>query len=224
MALLVPAAFWLAHRTDGPDRTLLTLDRLRRWRIGVWSWAVALAALPVATIAAGAVAGRSLELSAPALLAQLGGLVVAVVVVNLWEEAMWAGLVQTRLEVEHRLPVAAFLAAVPFALLHVPLRFVDEPLSLGAAVAQFAALLILGFVVRLLFAIVLRSLGDSLLALAVFHASFNSANNEEGIGATVLGPDHQGYALLAVLGILVAVTLAQSGHLGRRDPQREVLP
>src|SRR5690606_29932518 len=116
------------------------------------------AALPLATVLLGAALGRRVSLSAPDLLGQVGALVVAVVVINLWEEVMWAGLFQTRLEVDHGLAAAAFLVAVPFALLHVPLRFVEDPFSLGAALGQFAALLVLGFVVRLLFGLALRVL------------------------------------------------------------------
>jgi membrane protease YdiL (CAAX protease family) len=222
MAVLVPAAFWVARQADGPGRLALVGTRMRRWRIGTRAWLLALVALPAATVLTGMALGRSASLSVPDLLAQLGALAVAVVVINLWEETMWAGVLQTRLEVDHRLPVAAFLVAVPFALLHVPLHFVEGPFTLGGALAQFAALLVLGSVVRLLFGLVLRSLDDSLLALAVFHASFNSANNEEGIGASVLGPDHQGFALLAVLGLLAGVALAHRGRLGRRAAQLEV--
>ena len=222
MIVLLPVAFWLARRADGPDRVALVLTRMRRWLIGLRSWLVALAALPVATVTIGMALGRPVSLSGRDLLAQLGALVIAVAVINLWEETMWAGLFQTRLEVDHRLPVAAFLVTIPFALLHVPLRFVEESFSLGAALAQFAALLVLGFVIRLLFALVLRTLTDSLLALGVFHASFNSANNESGIGASLLGADHQGFALLAIVALLAAATVALRGRLGRRDPAQEV--
>jgi len=222
MAVLVPAAFWVARQADGPERVALVVTRMRRWRIGVRPWAMAVFALPLATVLTGVAFGRTPTLSVSDLVAHLGALVIAVLVINLWEGAMWSGLFQTRLEVDHRLPVAAVLVAVPFALLHVPLRFVEDPFSLGAALGQFAALLVLGSVIRLLFAVVLRSLDDSLLALAAFHAAFNSANNEQGIGAAVLGPDHQGFALLAVVGLLVGVVLTSRGRLGRRDPHLEV--
>ena len=223
IAVLVPVAFWLVRRAEGPGRVALVVARMRRWRIGARAWLLAAAALPAATVLTGVAFGRPVSLSASDLVAQAGALVVAVVAINLWEEAMWAGLFQTRLEVRHRLPAAAFLVTVPFALLHVPLRFVDAPFSVGAALGQFAALLVLGFVVRLLMGLVLRSVADSLLALAVFHASFNSANNEEGLGAAALGADHQGFALLAVLTLLVVTTVALRGRLGRRDATTEVV-
>jgi membrane protease YdiL (CAAX protease family) len=223
MAALVPAVLWVARRADGPGRIDLVRARMGHWRIGLRAWFLALAALPVTTIALGAAFGRAPDLSPGALLEQLGALAVAVIVINLAEEVMWAGLVQSRLEVRHRLPVAAFLVAIPFALLHVPLRFVDADFSLGAAVGELVALIVLGFVIRLLIGLVLRAVDNSLLALGVFHASFNSANNEEGIGATVLGADHQGFALLAVIGLLAWTAHSLRGRLGRRDAAVEVV-
>src|SRR3712207_7667060 len=45
------------------------------------------------------------------------------VIINLWEETAWTGVLQTRLERRHNWFVAALLVAVPFAVVHVPLEF-----------------------------------------------------------------------------------------------------
>jgi len=154
MAVLVPAALWVAWLADGPGRIRVVTARMRFWRIGLRGWFLALAALPVTTIGVGIAFGRSPDLSTSGIARQLGALLVALVAINLWEEGLWSGLVQTRLEVRHRLPVAALLTAVPFALLHVPLRFVEDAFSLSAAATQLGALVVLGFVVRLLIGVV----------------------------------------------------------------------
>jgi membrane protease YdiL (CAAX protease family) len=223
MVVMLAGALWIAEAADGPGRVALVAARALHWRIGVWSWALAVIALPVTTVVAGVVLGRSPDLSPGALIHQLAALAVAVVVINLAEEVMWAGLVQTRLETHLSLGRAALLTAVPFALLHLPLRFVDAELSIPRAFGELAALIVLGFAIRLLFGLALRGLGDSLLALAVFHASFNSANNEEGIGATVLGADHQGFAMLAVLGVMAGLAIVRRNLLGVRNAQNELV-
>jgi membrane protease YdiL (CAAX protease family) len=223
MAVMLGGALWIARVADGPARLSVVGARAVRWRIGVWSWALAIAVLPVTTIVCGMLFGRSVDPRPVELVEQVAALALAVLVINLAEETVWAGLVQTRLETRHGLGLAALLTAVPFALLHLPLRFVEADPSIGGVLSEGVALVILGFAIRLLFGLALRGLGDSLLALAVFHASFNSANNEEGIGATVLGSGHQGFALLAVLGVMAGLAFAGRGRLGRRDGQQEAV-
>ena len=49
------------------------------------------------------------------LIKQLGSIAVAGVVINLWEETVWAGFLQTRLEARFNFVLAAALAARPFA-------------------------------------------------------------------------------------------------------------
>lgn len=221
MAVLLAGALSVARLADGSGRVALVRARALHWRIGLGSWAVAVAALPVTTILVGIAFGRPADLSPGALLEQAAAVAIAVVAINLVEETVWAGLVQTRLEVHRSLPGAALLTAVPFALLHLPLRYVETDPTVVAVLGDVVALLVFGFVIRLLFGLALRRLGDSLLALAVLHASFNSANNEQGVGASVLGADHQGFALLAVLVVLAGLAVAGHGHLGRRDAERE---
>jgi hypothetical protein len=57
--------------------------------------------------------------SRPVLIKQLGSIVLAVVVINLWEETVWAGFFQTRLEARSNFVVAAVLTTLPFAGVHL---------------------------------------------------------------------------------------------------------
>jgi uncharacterized protein len=57
---------------------------------------------------------------------QLRLLLINFILVNLWEETAWAGVMQTRLERRHNIFVAAALTAVPFGFIHLPLAFLSE--------------------------------------------------------------------------------------------------
>ena len=89
----------------------------------------------------------------------------AVVVINLWEETVWAGFFQTRLEARFNFVVAAVLTALPFAGVHVPLLLLDDHVSPLSVLMGIAGLLILGIVVRLLMGVMLRAALDSVLAV-----------------------------------------------------------
>ena len=70
----------------------------------------------------------------------------AVLLVHLWEETVWAGFFQGRLEQRHGFLPAAALTAVPFAAaVHLPLSFTGD-LAPGRLVLAFGGLLVLGAV------------------------------------------------------------------------------
>src|SRR3712207_8363689 len=52
--------------------------------------------------------------------------VTAVLLVHLWDETVWAGFFQGRLEQRHGFLPAAALTAVPFAAVHLPLSFTGD--------------------------------------------------------------------------------------------------
>jgi uncharacterized protein len=91
---------------------------------------VVLFGLPVIALALGLIFGRSLHTAdlGPVLIKQLGLIVLAIVVINLWEETVWAGFFQTRLEARFNFAIAAALTALPFAGVHVPLLLLDDQL------------------------------------------------------------------------------------------------
>jgi uncharacterized protein len=106
-----------------------------RWRFGIGWWLVVLFGLPVIALLLG----------------------VAVVVINLWEETVWAGFFQTRLEARFNFVVAAVLTTLPFAGVHVPLLLLDDQVSVLSVLTGIAGLLILGIVIRLLMGVTLRA-------------------------------------------------------------------
>jgi uncharacterized protein len=101
------------------------------------------------------------------LIKQLGSIVLAVVVINLWEETVWAGFFQTRLEARFNFVVVAVLTALPFAGVHMPLLLLGDQVSVLLILKGVAGLLILGVVVRLLMGVMMRAALDSVLAVGV---------------------------------------------------------
>src|SRR5581483_5483237 len=116
---------------------------------------------------------------------------VAFFVINLWEETGWTGFFQSRLERRHNFFIAAALTAIPFALIHLPLRVINDTTSLGGLVQQFILLMILGLIFRPLIGMALRGSGDSVMAAALMHTFFNRSNNSDGIAADLLIGDNR---------------------------------
>lgn len=214
---LVPATTLVTWASDGVPGLRALARRALRWDFGARWWLLVLAGLPLLTLGLALLLGdtlRPVEI-APFAAAQVFGLLVNLVLINIWEEAGWAGFVQTRLERSHRLATAALLTAVPFALVHMPLHFIGD-FSLASVMTALITLLIVCALVRLMLGVVLRGTRDSILAVALMHTMFNRSNNEEGIVAGLVGGDGRKLAgLLAVLIMTAVVSVAARHRLSR---------
>jgi membrane protease YdiL (CAAX protease family) len=210
--ILLPTALWVTSITDGRAGLQVLLARVFRWRFGIGWWLVVLFGLPVIALLLGLIFGGSLHTAdlGPVLIKQLGSIVLAVVVINLWEETVWAGFFQTRLEARFNFVVAAVLTTLPFAGVHVPLLLLDDQVSVLSVLTGIAGLLILGIVVRLLMGMTLRAASDSVLAVGVLHQIFDASNNNGALVDSLLdGADAGNMTQLAavVLTVLVAAWL-----------------
>ncbi|MGY1633899.1 type II CAAX prenyl endopeptidase Rce1 family protein [Geodermatophilus sp. SYSU D01186] len=211
LLVMLPAALWVTAVTEGRPGVRALLRRAAQWRFGPGWWAAALLALPVLTLVLGVAAGR--ELRTGDLLATLGSGAVAVLtsllLVHLWEETVWAGFFQGRLERRHGLLGAAALTALPFAAIHLPLQFTGE-IAAGPLALAVAALLVFGVLLRLLVGVTVRGAAGSLLAAGVVHATFNASNNAGGLADDLLGGGQPtlfaiAAALLVTAGALLAL-------------------
>jgi uncharacterized protein len=214
---LLPAALWVTWASEGRPGLSRMRRRMFAWRIGVgWTFLV-LVALPALTLLFAVVLGddlRSVDV-APLVVAQVLGLLVNLVLINLWEETAWSGVVQTRLERRHGLVKAALLTAVPFALVHLPLHFIGT-FTIASVTGALVTLLLVCAVVRLMLGVYLRGTRDSILAVAVLHSVFNRSNNDEGVIAALVEGDGRKLAgLLAVLVLTTGVAVATRRRLGR---------
>jgi membrane protease YdiL (CAAX protease family) len=210
LLVMLPAALWVTAVADGRPAVRALLRRAVQWRFGLGWWAAALLALPVLTLAVGVAAGQGLQTGD--LLATLasGALSVgtAVLLVHLWEETVWAGFFQGRLEQRHGFLPAATLTAVPFAAVHLPLVFIGD-LTAGRVALAVGALFVLGVVMRLLVGATVRGAAGSLLAAGVVHASFNASNNEGNLVDDLLGGGQPTlYAVVAAVLVTAGALLA----------------
>jgi uncharacterized protein len=133
-----------------------------------------------------------------------------VVVINLWEETVWAGFFQTRLEARFNFVVAAVVTALPFAGVHVPLLLLDDQVSPLSVLRGIAGLLILGIVIRLLMGVMMRAALDSVLAVGVLHQIFDASNNNGALVDSILeGADagNMTQFAAAILTVLIAAWL-----------------
>jgi membrane protease YdiL (CAAX protease family) len=231
LLILLPMALWVTSITDGRAGLRALLARVFRWRFGIGWWLVVLFGLPVIALALGLIFGGSLHTAdlGLVLIKQLGLIVLAIVVINLWEETVWAGFFQTRLEARFNFVVAAVLTAVPFAGVHVPLLFLDDQVSALSVLIGVAGLLILGVVVRLLMGVMMRGAADSVLAVGVLHQIFDASNNNGALVDSLLdGVDAGNMTQLAavVLTVLVAAWLLwrRPGVFAKRQMPRPDSP
>jgi membrane protease YdiL (CAAX protease family) len=211
LLVMLPAALWVTAVADGRPAVRALLRRAVRWRFGAGWWATVLLALPVLTLAVGVAAGQGLQTGdlLPALASGAFSVVTAVLLVHLWEETVWAGFFQGRLEQRHGFLPAAALTAVPFAAVHLPLAFIGDLTAARVGLAV-GALFVLGVVMRLLVGATVRGAAGSLLAAGIVHASFNASNNEGNLVDDLLGGGQPSlYAIVAAVlftaGALVAV-------------------
>jgi membrane protease YdiL (CAAX protease family) len=192
--------------------------RFARWRFGVAWWLAVLAGLPVLTVVSTLILGGSLESIDPVGLFwdQLRLLLINFILVNLWEETAWAGVMQTRLEQRYNIFVAAVLTAIPFGFIHLPLAFLSE-ITIASVLISLVAYILLGLFLRPLVGVVLRGSRDSLLAAGLMHSVFNRTNNENGIAATLLEGDARQLAMLIAVVLLTVLTaVVIRSRLGRQ--------
>ena len=190
-----------------------------RWRVGIGWWLTAFLALPLLTVLIAVLFGdTAVRPSIDVLGRELLGLLVAWLLINLWEEAAWAGFLQTRLERRHNFFLAALLTGIPFAAIHMPLQVITGQVRSAVDFAVgFGLLMVLVIFIRSLFGMVLRGAGNSLLVVGLTHAMFNRSNNNDGIAADLLpsSDSRQLAALLATIVLTVVLGLVLRRKLSR---------
>jgi len=191
-------ALLVTRLSDGRDGVRVLFRRMTRWRVGIRWYLVPVLALPAGSVVVAVLLGdRASMPSTSTLLSEVASTVFALAVINLWEEGAWSGFLQTRLERRYSFFVACLLTAIPFALVHVPVRVVTREITTpGELIVQFIALLVLCLFARTLFATVLRGAANSVLMAAATHTMFNRSNNVDGIAADILSGPNQSIAAL----------------------------
>jgi membrane protease YdiL (CAAX protease family) len=209
VAVLLTTVLAVTHLVDGREGVRILLRRMTRWQVPLRWWLLAVAGMPAGTIGLAVILGD--EARPPTLgtvTTELVALLVAFLLANLGEEGTWSGFMQTRLEGRHTFLLVAFLTAVPFATVHLPLRVITrEATTAGELLSTFVVLVLFCVFLRTLIGTVVRGAGNSVLLAAATHTFFNRSNNVDGIAADVLSGSHQQSAATLTT-VLLAVTVA----------------
>lgn len=228
VGLLLPAAVitWIV---DGPDGLRALRYRTLRARLPARWYALALIGVPTAIVAA-AVATEGTPATRPGLVSTVGvgfvaQLVVVLVTVNWWEEVVWMGFVQARLQPRHGAMRAAALAGVAFAAGHISLVLGD---GLSATITLVVLLLAVSIPFRALAAWIYNRTSSLLLA-GMVHAAANAVAAGSILGTGLLprlyGNDSSSglaFPVLAVIGLVAIV--ATRARLGYQPPRERHPP
>ena len=205
---MVPAALLLTrHGRQGTVRGLLR-DCARLPRPVAWLIPATLL-IPVATRLGASVAGGGEQLTPNLVMDLTVNVVSSVLIVNLWEEMVWAGFVQRTASRAYGFVRSALLTAALFVAIHLPLAFygIDGVAELGY---NLAAMVAAGVGMRLLVGALDVWGRGSILAVAVLHASFNASSD-------LVDPSDDWIRYAVTLGFGLTVLLApglRSSHAG----------
>ena len=228
-------AFLVTAAKDGKEGVRDLLRRCLRWRVGVRWYLLALFGLLAITLLGaipflGLAPLGALARNWPLLFTVfLPGVLVPFVLVNLWEETAWTGLMQHTIQ-EGRGPMLASVMVAPFfALIHMPGFFVagfisDEktpPSQFPAVLLQVGILAVFAVFIRVLIMWLYNGSGQSVLVVGLFHSAFNMTNGQK-ITPELLGLPPGLASLIPSLAIMIVTVLLVVVTRGRlaNEPQR----
>jgi membrane protease YdiL (CAAX protease family) len=145
----------------------------------------------------------------------LPGVLVPFVLVDLWEETAWPGLMQHTLQEERGSLLASIMVAPFFALIHMPGFFVagfisDEktPLSeFPAVLMQVGILAVFAVFIRVLIMWLYNGSGRSVIIVGLFHSAFNMTNGQKITLDLLALPEGLASLIPAVAVMVLAVLL-----------------
>jgi len=186
LLILLGTAVLVTAAADGKPGVRALFRQTVRWRVGAGWYVAAVLALPVLTLLIAADTGTlrrpADEWASVAGAYMLNTVVIGALLGNIWEELAWAGVVQRRLMESHGMAAGSLLTAIPFALVHLPLAFADKGFTgtpWSEVAVAWGVLLVFAPLFRLLVGIVYLGTGQSLLIVALLHASFNASEQSK---------------------------------------------
>jgi membrane protease YdiL (CAAX protease family) len=219
LAQLLPAVL-VTGAVGGRPAVRELFGRVFRWRVHPRWYLLALLGLPAASLLGAAVVlGPGVVgdvLTDPHYLVAYLGTLIALPLVNMWEETAWMGIVQARLTARHGLLLGAAITGPLFGLVHLPLQ-IGKPA--GQFVTNMLILMVLAVALRIVIGWLYDRTGASILLVAVLHATFNSTNNNMGLVADAahgVGSvrttlvSNMTWAVLVAWALVVVVTLVRS--------------
>jgi membrane protease YdiL (CAAX protease family) len=177
-------AFLVTAAMSGKAGILDLLGRVFRWQVGVRWYLIALLGLPVATLL---VASAFLGLAPLQTLVEkwplfftvfVPELLMAVVLIQIFEETGWTGFMQDTLQERHGPLLASVMVAPAFALFHLMSNILEAG-QIIMVVVQVAVQAVASIFLRVVIMWLYNSTGRSVLIVALFHCSFNSVSGSE---------------------------------------------
>jgi membrane protease YdiL (CAAX protease family) len=218
---LALAAFLVTAATGGKAGLRALLSRCFRWRVGIRWYLLALLGLLVGTLLlASAFLGLS-PLRAPVekwllfFTMFVPEILIAFVLIQLWEEAAWTGFMQDTLQERHGPLLASLMVAPAFALGHLMINLLEQPLIFAFAFVAVQA--VIGIFLRVAIMWLYNGAWRSVLIVALFHSAFNSATGSGGMrytGELISGPEAQWVPLAVLVVIAVVLAVLTRGRLG----------
>ncbi|MFC7847585.1 CPBP family intramembrane glutamic endopeptidase [Arthrobacter sp. NPDC057388] len=182
LLILLGTAVLVTAAADGRSGVRALFRQAVHWRVGAGWYVAAVLALPALTVLVAAATGTlhqpTDDWASVAGAYMLNTVIIGALLGNIWEELAWTGLVQRRLMERHGMVGGSLLTAVPFALIHLPLAFAGKGFTgipWPDVALAWGVLLVFAPIFRLLVGIAYLGTGQSLLIVALLHASFNAS-------------------------------------------------
>jgi len=216
-AMVVPVLLLTARESGRAGRSRLLRNAVRGPRPWWW-WLVAALAIPALTWAPAYGLGRTEPLTGELVSGVAISFVTGLLLVNLAEEMVWMGFVQTRVMTRWGLVGGSLAAAGLFAGIHLPLALAGAS-SLSQVLTGVAGLFGASVVLRLVFGAVRVFSGPGLASIALMHATYNATGQLLQPGSDLL----RLAAVVVLAAVLVPAAVLRS-RSSRTVPRQHVDP
>ncbi|HZG64246.1 MAG TPA: CPBP family intramembrane glutamic endopeptidase [Rubrobacteraceae bacterium] len=214
-------AFLVTAAVSGKAGVRDLLGRCLRWRVGIHWYLLALLGLLVVTLLGASAFSSLTPLETlvekwPLFFTMfLPEILIAVLLIQLFEETAWTGFMQDTLQERHGPLLASLMVAPAFALFHLMSNLLEAP-QITLAFVLLGVQVILGIFLRVVIMWLYNSAGRSVLIVALFHSAFNSVTGSGGMrftGELISGPEAMWIPLAVLAVVAVLVVLFTRGRL-----------
>ena len=177
-------AFLVTAAVEGKVGMRDLLGRVFRWRVRLRWYLVAILGLPVATLL---VASAFIGVAPLQALVEkwplfftifVPEILLAVVLIQIFEETGWTGFMQDTLQERHGPLLASIMVAPAFALFHLMSNLLEAG-QIIMVLVQVAVQAIVSIFFRVAIMWLYNGTGRSVLIVALFHSSFNTVSGSE---------------------------------------------
>ena len=225
-------AFLVTAAVEGKVGMRDLLGRVFRWRVRLRWYLVAILGLPVATLL---VASAFIGVAPLQALVEkwplfftifVPEILLAVVLIQIFEETGWTGFMQDTLQERHGPLLASIMVAPAFALFHLMSNLLEAG-QIIMVLVQVAVQAIVSIFFRVAIMWLYNGTGRSVLIVALFHSSFNTVSGSEFtmrfMRELIAAPVSIAISLAIVAVVAVLIVVLTRGRLAY-DPGRSGAP